>query len=169
MAFFYVWFMNVHEKDVDLENLQILRCIVYCSSLVSFVIINQWTRVIKGLVSYFQSNGITTLKKNVNGKHGLLAKKFEEEVDNNTKFLMERQFAKKMPKMIGSAIFNYLGFVDSLRKIMCIKNNSYKIWLFFLSKIRYPFSLSRIFHWKYDNAKLWASCYVPFQKKTFFQ
>ncbi len=67
-------------------------------------------------MSYFQSNGITTLKKNVNGKHGLLAKKFEEEVDNNTKFLMERQFAKKMPKMIGSAIFNYLGFVDSFKK-----------------------------------------------------
>ncbi len=29
---------------------------------------------------------------------------------------MERQFAKKMPKMIGSEIFNFLGFVDSFKK-----------------------------------------------------
>jgi hypothetical protein len=41
---------------------------------------------------------MTTLKKNVNGKHGLIAKKFEEEVDNNITILMERQFVKKMPK-----------------------------------------------------------------------
>jgi hypothetical protein len=34
----------------------------------------------KGLVSYFKGSGITTLKK-----HGLIAKKFEEEVNNNTK------------------------------------------------------------------------------------
>jgi hypothetical protein len=52
----------------------------------------------------------------VNGKHGLLAKKFKDEVDNNINILMERQFAKKMPKMIGSEIFNFLGFVDSFKK-----------------------------------------------------
>jgi hypothetical protein len=40
---------------------------------------------------------------------------------------MEKQFVKKMPKIVGSAIFNFLGFVIPLRKIMYIKNNYYKI------------------------------------------
>jgi hypothetical protein len=29
---------------------------------------------------------------------------------------MEKQITKKMPKIIGSAIFNFLGFVDSFKK-----------------------------------------------------
>jgi hypothetical protein len=52
----------------------------------------------------------------VNVKHGLIVKKIEEEVNNNTKTLMEKKIAKKMPKKIGSAIFNFLGFVDSFKK-----------------------------------------------------
>ncbi len=91
--------------------------IVYCISLVGFMIINQWTRVMKGLVSYFKSSGIiTTLKKHVNVEHGLIAKKFEDEVNNNTKTRMEKKIVKKMPKKFGSAIFNFLGFVDSFKK-----------------------------------------------------
>lgn len=109
----------IHEwswKNVDLKNLQMMCCIVYCISLVGLMIINQWTRVMKGLVSYFESSGITTLKKHVNVKHGLIAKKFEEEENNNMKTWMEKKIVKKMPKIVGSAIFNFLGFVDSFKR-----------------------------------------------------
>jgi hypothetical protein len=81
----------------------------------------------KGLVLYFKNNVITTLKKHVNVKHGLIAKKFEEEVNNNTKILMERQFAKKMPNFLEVQSLTFWGLLIPLRKIMYIKNNSYKI------------------------------------------
>jgi hypothetical protein len=38
---------------------------------------------------YLKNNGITTLKKHVDANHGLIAKKIEEEVDNNIKSPME--------------------------------------------------------------------------------
>lgn len=40
-------------------------------------------------MSYFKNNGIITLKKHVDANHGLIAKIFEEEVDNNMKIPME--------------------------------------------------------------------------------
>lgn len=43
---------------------------------------------------YFKNNGIITLKKYVDAKHGLIVKKFEEEVDNNMKSPMEYNLQK---------------------------------------------------------------------------
>jgi hypothetical protein len=38
----------------------------------------QRTRLKKGLVFYFKSNGIIVLKKHVDANHGLIVKTFEE-------------------------------------------------------------------------------------------
>jgi hypothetical protein len=43
---------------------------------------------------YFKNNGIITLKKHVDANHGLIANKFEEEVDNNMKSPMEYNLQK---------------------------------------------------------------------------
>lgn len=50
----------------------------------------------KGLVFYFKSNGITTLRKHtLDVDHRLIAKNFEEEVNNVIKSPMEKNLQKK--------------------------------------------------------------------------
>jgi len=49
----------------------------------------------KGLISYFKDNDVTTLKKHVDGDHGLIAKKVEEKMNNKMKSPIESQFCKK--------------------------------------------------------------------------
>jgi hypothetical protein len=56
---------------------------------ISLVILGQKTKFRKRFVSYLKNNGITTLKKHINGDHYLIARKFEEKVDNNAKSLLE--------------------------------------------------------------------------------
>jgi hypothetical protein len=59
------------------------------------IVLNQLTRLKKGLISYLKDNNVTTLKKHVDVNHGLIAKKIEEKVNNNMKSSIESQFAKK--------------------------------------------------------------------------
>jgi hypothetical protein len=40
--------------------------------------------------SYFKSNNMTTFKKHANANHVLIAKNFEEEMNNNMKSSMEK-------------------------------------------------------------------------------
>jgi hypothetical protein len=44
----------------------------------------------KGLVSHFKNNGLITLKTHVDLNHRLIAKTFEEKMNNNMKSPMER-------------------------------------------------------------------------------
>jgi hypothetical protein len=61
----------------------------------------------KGLLTYYKTYGIITLKNHVNIDHGIIAKKIEKEMNNLIKRLMERQLVKKRPSMFGSAISNF--------------------------------------------------------------
>ncbi len=56
-------------------------------------ILDQWTRLNKGLISYFKDNDVNTLKKHVDVHHALIAKKVEEKVNNNMKSPIQSQFA----------------------------------------------------------------------------
>ncbi len=56
---------------------------------------NLITKLRKGLISYYKTNGILTLKKHVDAKHNLLAKKLDEEVNNVVRVEIEKQLIKK--------------------------------------------------------------------------
>lgn len=60
--------------------------------------------------------------------HNIIARKFEEEVNNNIKNILERQHAKKKAKIIGSEISKFFGAIDPYTKrIICTKRNFGKL------------------------------------------
>jgi hypothetical protein len=62
------------------------------------------TQTRKGLISYYKTNGITSLKKHVDAKHTIIAKMFEEEVI----FLLKgrkKKPTKKRTIVFGGSIF----------------------------------------------------------------
>jgi hypothetical protein len=80
---FKFFFCINDESKVDVEIPQIMHYMLCYEKLVSFAILKWRTRLRKGLVSYFKSNGIIVLKKHVDANHNLIARNFEEEVNNN--------------------------------------------------------------------------------------
>jgi hypothetical protein len=74
-------------------------------------------------VLYYKNNGITSLKV----EHGSIAKKFNENVNINMKIPIDKHLAKKILAIITCAIPNCFGYVDPSKRVMCNKNNSYKI------------------------------------------
>jgi hypothetical protein len=59
----------------------------------------------KGLIIYYTTNGITSLKKHVDANHFIIAKIFEEEIKDPLRREVERQPTKKQID-IYSAIVN---------------------------------------------------------------
>jgi hypothetical protein len=51
---------------------------------------------------YYKTNGISALKKHVDVKHGLFAKKLDEEVNSLVKTQVERQSTKKWQNVSSS-------------------------------------------------------------------
>ncbi len=60
----------------------------------------------KGLIIYYTTNGITTLKKHVDANHFIVVKMFEAEIKNPLRRKVERQPAKKNQMDIYNAIVN---------------------------------------------------------------
>jgi hypothetical protein len=60
-------------------------------------------------------------------EHGSIAKKFNKIVNINMKIPIDKHLAKKILAIITCAISIFFGFVDPSKRIMCNKNNSYKI------------------------------------------
>jgi len=61
--------------------------------------INSRTQARKGLISYYKTNGITSLKKHVDAKHTIIVKLFEEKINSLLKGKEEKQPAKKIAIM----------------------------------------------------------------------
>ncbi len=57
----------------------------------TLVLYNLRTKLRKGLISYYKTNGISTLKKHADVEHSLLAKTLGEEVNNLMKTQVEKQ------------------------------------------------------------------------------
>jgi hypothetical protein len=74
LGFYYV----CDNKKLDGENLKIMVCILCYNILV--IVINPKTQT-RRFKSYYKTNGITTLRKHVDVKHSIIAKKFEEKVN----------------------------------------------------------------------------------------
>jgi len=61
----------------------------------------------KGIISYYKTNGITSLKKHVDANHGQIAKIFEEEMNNFLTRKNKRQPTKKRANLFGNSISNF--------------------------------------------------------------
>ncbi len=73
---FSMWWMI---KPMDGKIPQVMRCHLCYKTLVLY---NPRIKLRKGLISYYKTNGKLALKKHMDVKHGLLAKKFDEEVNS---------------------------------------------------------------------------------------
>jgi hypothetical protein len=62
------------------------------------------TKKRKGLIAYYKTYGITTLKKNVDGNHVMIVKKIELELNGLIKRTLEKQLTKKRPNVSDNAI-----------------------------------------------------------------
>jgi hypothetical protein len=83
------------QSKVDVQVPQVMHCMLCYEKLVDPTILGQKIRLKKELVSYFKCNGITTLKKHVDGNHFLIARKFVEEMNININFFVKIQLIKK--------------------------------------------------------------------------
>jgi hypothetical protein len=70
----------------------------------------------KGLIAYYETYGITTLKKNVDGNHAIIVKKIEEELNGLIKGTLENQLTKKRPNVSNNAISNFFTIKDPFFK-----------------------------------------------------
>jgi hypothetical protein len=66
-------------KPMDGKIPQVMRCQLCYKTPMLY---NPRTKLKKGLISYYKTNGISTLKKHVDVKHHLLANKLDEEMNN---------------------------------------------------------------------------------------
>jgi hypothetical protein len=91
-------------KPINGKIPQIMQCLLCYKTHVPF---NPRTKLLKGLISYYKMNEIITLKKHVDPKHSLLAKAFDEEMNNLVKNGFERQFVKTRQNVSSSEISKF--------------------------------------------------------------
>jgi hypothetical protein len=65
----------------------------------------------RGIITYYQKNNITTVKKHVDADHVMLAKGFEEEMNSPLK-----QLVIKRPNVFNSKISNFFGAKDPFKR-----------------------------------------------------
>jgi hypothetical protein len=91
------------------------------------VLYNPKTKLSKGLISYYKTNGILILKKHVDVEHKLLAKKLDEEMNNSMQTQVERQPTKRRQNVSSSEISKFFLQNFLTRRMKCNKNNFLKI------------------------------------------
>jgi hypothetical protein len=92
-------------KKVEVRSCQIMKCILCYDNAIN--IINPKTKNKKGLIIYYKTYGIIVLKKHVSAYHSIIAKKFEEEINNEITKNVERQLTKKGPNVPANAISTF--------------------------------------------------------------
>jgi hypothetical protein len=70
----------------------------------------------KGLFLYNITNGITTLKKHVNANHSIIAKLFEEVINNPLQGKVGKQLAKDISNPSSNAIVNFFVVENPFQK-----------------------------------------------------
>jgi hypothetical protein len=70
----------------------------------------------KGLITYYKTHGIITLKKHVDVYHVLIIKKYEEEVNGLIRGILERQLTNERFNVLSNAIFNFFAVKDLFKK-----------------------------------------------------
>jgi hypothetical protein len=77
---------------------------------------NPRMKLMKDLISYCKTSGITYLKKHIDATHSLLFIYFEKEANYVMRGSLERQFAKNKPNSFGSSIFNFFASKKPFQK-----------------------------------------------------
>jgi len=103
-AICWAFYVVIDNKPIDGKVPQIMRCHLCYKTLVLY---NPKKNLRKGLISYCKSNGTLALKKNVDEKYDLLAKKLDEKVNNAVKIEVERQLAKKRQNVSSFESFEF--------------------------------------------------------------
>jgi hypothetical protein len=78
-----------NDKKIDLENLQVMRCLLCYNSLIHVISLN--TKERKWLITYYKTYGIIVLKKHADNDHAIIVKKFKEEINVLTRGPFETQ------------------------------------------------------------------------------
>ncbi len=84
----------------------IMKCILCYDNVVN--IPNARTKERKGLITCYKTYDITIFKKRVDVDHFIIAKKFEEEINNEVIGRVERQRTKKRSNVIASVIYIFV-------------------------------------------------------------
>jgi hypothetical protein len=90
-------------KEVEATSHQVMRCILCYDNVVN--ILNARIKERKGLITCYKTYDIIVIKKHVDVDHFIIAKKFEEEINNEIIESVEREPTKKRPNVLASAIF----------------------------------------------------------------
>jgi phytoene dehydrogenase-like protein len=103
------------EIFMDLENPQILQCIVYKLEKTSNIILSQSFVLKKGLIKYNKINGLTPMKTHVDIAHPrffVLRKTqlVKKAIIGNVKYTQQKR--KKRTRPFSSAITTYFGFTN---------------------------------------------------------
>jgi hypothetical protein len=93
-------------KEVEVASYQVMKCILCHDNEVN--IPNARTKERKGLITYYTTYGISTHTKHVDAYHSIIVIFFEEEINNETIGIIERQLAKKKPNVPTSATSVFL-------------------------------------------------------------
>ncbi len=114
--FFLSWaFYCVNDgKEVEITSHQLMRSILCYHYVVN--IPNPRTEERKGFKTYYKTYGITVLQKHVDVDHSIIAKKFEEEINNEIIGSVEKQHVKKRPNVPRSAIFGFFCYKRTFQK-----------------------------------------------------
>jgi hypothetical protein len=83
-----------------------MKCILCYDNVVN--IPNARTKERKGLITCYKTYDITIFKKRVDVDHFIIAKKFEEEINNEVIGRVERQRTKKRSNVIASVIYIFV-------------------------------------------------------------
>ncbi len=89
-----LWFLFCinDSKPLNLEHPQVMKCLLCYNAPMN--VSNPRRHARKGLISYYQTNGITSLERYVDDDHFSIYQKLEE-VQNMMKGSVERQLTKK--------------------------------------------------------------------------
>ncbi len=101
-------------KEVKVASHQVMRCILCYDNVVN--IPNARIKERKGLITYYKTYVIIVLKKKIDANHSIIVKFFEEEMNNETIRIVERQLAKKRPNVPTSAISFFFVVKEPFKK-----------------------------------------------------
>jgi hypothetical protein len=88
-------------KQMDVKTPRVVRCHLCYKTLVLY---NPRTKLSNGLISYYKTIGILTLKNHVDVEHNMLAKKLDEEMNSSMQTQVERQPIKRRQNVSSSEI-----------------------------------------------------------------
>ncbi len=146
-------------RSIDLVNPQLMHYIVCYNEQASPTLLAQWTRCLKGLITYFKTNVIIAMKKHVKFKHSKLAQKLAKEVSSKLTCLWVTCQPPNKKFAIGCSSISFFWFHGSQATInISTKLDSFHHWVLFTT-LDYWECLITMF-----GIAIVSTCGFPFQE-----